>query len=338
MLLSFSPGLSPGKANSEWANDKDEQCILNYAEKRAQVGGMQEKIGIIGAGKLGHSFARALCEAGCLVAAINDADITRAKCCAALCGENIAACKLKDFPSDITMLFIAVPDDAVPCVVEQLAASNFISPRTIIAHTSGALPSAVLAPLRDRSKLLAAIHPVQTLTEAADDWRRLFGIYYGIEGFTRALPRLRALIQKLHSKVFIIPENQKALYHLGCVFASNYLVGVEAIAARIMKQAGFTEKEAVNILEPLVLATLENIKRHGMVRSLTGPIVRGDLGTVKRHVEEIETKIPAFLPPYLILGQTLIDLAGTPPRHNQDILHDVQTFIRAKQKELLEQR
>ncbi len=295
---------------------------------------MNEKIGIIGAGRLGQSLARALCEAGCSVQAIYDADETRAKCCVALCGDTTQSLPLEAFPTDLTLLFIAVPDDSVTELVEKLSHTSFISLDTIVAHTSGVLLSAVLAPLRPQTELLAAVHPVQTLTSSPDDWQRLFGIYYGVEGHYRALPRLRALVQKLRGKIFIIPQKQKALYHIGCVFASNYLISVEAVAIRIMEQVGFTESEAISILEPLVLASLDNIKKRGIARALSGPIVRGDIGTVARHIEELGKTVPALVPTYMTLGQISIDLAESHLPSQKEKLQGLRRFITQKQQEL----
>ncbi len=299
---------------------------------------MIEKIGIIGAGRLGQSLARALCEAGCSVQVIYDADESRAKCCAALCGDTIQALPLEAFPTDLTILFISVPDDSISQLLQKLTNTSFISLDTIVAHTSGVLLSTVLAPLRSQTELLAAMHPVQTLTNSTDDWQRLFGIYYGVEGHYRALPRLRTLIQKLRGKIFIIPQKQKALYHIGCVFASNYLISVEAVAARIMEQVGFSESEAVSILEPLVLASFDNIKKRGIARALSGPIVRGDKGTVARHIEELEKTVPALVPAYITLGQILIDLAESQHPGDKDKLQDLRSFVSNKQLELSNQK
>jgi len=155
-----------------------------------------------------------------------------------------------------------------------------------------------------------------------------------VEGHYRALPRLRAIIQKLRGKVFIIPQKQKALYHIGCIFASNYLVSVEAVATRIMEQVGFTESEAISIMEPLVLASLDNIKKRGIGRALSGPIVRGDFGTVKRHIEELEKSVPSLVPSYLTLGQVLIDLAESQHPSEKDKLLVLRSYLAKKSQEL----
>lgn len=294
---------------------------------------MEEKIGIIGAGRLGSSLARALCEAGCSVDAIADKIESRAKTCAAICGLSTVGCTSNDLPPDLTLLILAVPDDDIPDVVSELKESLTVSPQTIIVHTSGALESDVLAPLKEKTNMLASMHPVQTFSSSSDDWQRLFGIYYGIEGHYRAIPRLRRVIARLKGKVFLVPKKKKALYHLGCVFSSNILIAVQEATIQIMEQTGITDKEAVELLKPLVLATFENVQKNGTVKALTGPISRGDLGTIVHHIEELEKYLPHLLPMYVITSLQLLTIAKIQNKVEMDKLKSIEAFLKQKQKE-----
>ena len=226
-----------------------------------KVGKMEERIGIIGAGRLGSSLARAFCEAGCQVIAISDRIDSVAKVCAAQCDENTRAYSIDDLPTDLSVLILSVPDDEIGNVVERLSLTLKISENTIIAHTSGALVSDVLYPLRETTRNLASMHPIQTFSGSTDDWKLLFGLSYGLEGNRDSLRRLEILLKKLKGKIFIIPKNKKALYHLSCVFASNIMLGVEAASIKIMEHIGFSESESFQLLEPLISATIENIKK-----------------------------------------------------------------------------
>ena len=269
---------------------------------------MEEKVGIVGAGKLGGSLARALCEAGVKVTAIADIVIARAFAKAQMCGDETCAVPLVELPNDLTMILITVPDDTITKIAEHLADTNKINKKCVVAHSSGVLSSSVLSSLRRKTKLLASFHPIQTFSGSEDDWQRLFGIYFGLEGNLQALPRLRTLIDKLRSKEFNIPVDKKELYHLSCVMASNFLVVLQAAATQVMTKVGMSEKSAFALLEPLIFATLDNIKIMGHANALTGPIVRRDIGTIERHIEALSASLPEFVPLYSSMSLLGINL------------------------------
>ncbi|MBN2000511.1 DUF2520 domain-containing protein [candidate division KSB1 bacterium] len=285
---------------------------------------MNEKIGIIGAGRLGKSLARALCEAGCHVSAVSDKIYERALACSDYCGPFTKAFSLESLPPDLTLIFIAVHDDEIAMVAQQLSSLHIMS-NTIIAHTSGALDLDVLTPLRGKTDLLASVHPVQTFSGADTDWKRFFGIFFGIEGSVPVVERISEVLKHLRSHSILIKPDKKVLYHLGCVFASNYLVAVLSAATYILKMAGFNEKQAVNVLEPLANATFENIKLNGVAKAATGPITRGDIGTVKRHMSALADTDQDIKTLYLTLGRFLArlvaDLPDTDFEQNKAILN-----------------
>ncbi len=278
---------------------------------------MTENIGIIGAGRLGKSLARALCEAGCRVTAVCDKIQERARACSDFCGAYTLAFDVHDLPRDLTLIFIAVPDDDIGQVVRQLGPVT-LSPGTIIAHTSGALDCKILSPLDKKTGLLASVHPVQTFSGGDTDWKRFFGIFFGIQGPECVLQRIKAVLNHLRSHSITIDPEKKVLYHLGCVFASNYLVSVLSAATDIFKRVGFDEKQAFNVLEPLATATFENIRVNGAAGAATGPIPRGDVGTVKRHLAELDGTNEHIRPLYLSLGRHLAELVAGLPNTNME--------------------
>lgn len=298
---------------------------------------MEEKIGIIGAGRLGSALARALSEVGCSVTAVSDKEAAKGEKCASLCGENTKYYPIENLPDNLTILILTVPDDALHSVAEQLTHFAPITGRTIVAHSSGALASDVLSDLLPITELIASMHPVQTLSGSEHDWKRLFGIYFSLEGNPIALQRLQQLLQKLNGQVFTIDKKDKGLYHLGCVFASNYLVAVFAAATRIFQEIGFQEKKAIKILEPLMMASANNVRQMGTAHAATGPITRGDIGTVTHHIEELQRNLPDLLPSYLALGKQLAELVQNLPMASHEGLHEIQELISQKEKELFHQ-
>ena len=269
---------------------------------------MEEKVGIVGAGKLGGSLARALCEAGVKVVAITDRVIARAISKAEKCGDETCAVPMVALPNDLTMLIIAVSDDAILKVANFVARLDKVNQDCVVAHTSGVLSSFVLSNLKPKTKLIASFYPVQTFSGSEDDWQRLFGIAYGLEGNSEAVIRLHDVVKKLHGNIVEIPVDKKELYHLSCIMASNFLVALQAAATKVMSRIGIDNEEGFSQLEPLIYATLDNIRHMGHSKALTGPIVRRDIGTIERHLKALSTSFPDLVPLYLLLSLLEIDL------------------------------
>ena len=287
---------------------------------------MQEKIGIIGAGRLGKSLARALCEVGYAVCAIHDVNRAAAESCISMCGTQIKFYKVEDFPDFLTLVFISVPDDFIASVAGELALSSITS-QTIVVHTSGARGIDALAPLHRKTSLLASIHPIQTFSGSENDWKRLFGITFGLEGQNPVLLRLRAVVDELRGRTITVSTGHKPLYHLGCVFASNFIVTLFAAASRVMAHVGFDEREAIKILYPLAEASMANVKMKGAPASATGPITRGDIGTVVSHLQELSEICPQVLPLYRALGQYMTDLVFDLPGVDKEKIIQIKEML-----------
>lgn len=306
-------------------------CGVEIIERVSGDKIMKEKIGIIGAGRVGKSLARALSEAGCSVRAVFDRREERALTVAALCKPETRVYALPELPTDLTMLFIATSDDAIAAIAEDLAQISRIRHNMVVAHTSGALSSAVLAELQPFTENLASFHPVQTFSGADGEWQRLFGIYYGLEGSRPALARLQDVVHALKGKSFLIPSEMKTIYHIGCVFASNYLIGLLDCASQIMEIAGFSRQNAIEILEPLVFATLQNVKQFGPENAITGPIVRGDIQTLQRHLTVLREQAPALVPYYQAFGRLLLQTITNSREISPEILATLKELFQDTQ-------
>jgi predicted short-subunit dehydrogenase-like oxidoreductase (DUF2520 family) len=268
-----------------------------------------ENIAIVGIGRLGYSLAIALSETGWMVSALSDRIYQKADSTRKLCGEHTRVFPLDQLPADITCVFLTVPDDAIAEVVDQLVISDHLSRETVVVHTSGALSSRVLHPLSKQTPLLAAVHPVQTFSGAAEDWKRLMNIYFGVEGDAAALERLNPVISSLQGTAVLISADQKAFYHLSCVVASNFAVALQTLAIHILTHIGVKEQQAIQLLHPLATASIDNVQKKGPVKALTGPITRGDVGTVTRQLEALRNQFPEYLSLYKSFGKMLVDLA-----------------------------
>jgi len=153
---------------------------------------------------------------------------------------------------------------------------------------------------------LGSIHPLQTIVEPERAPARLQGSWAAVEGMPRAVEVAERLAQDIGMRPFRIATKAKAIYHAGAVFASNYLVVVEAIAQRLLRHAGMTDADAWAALRPLVEGTFENLGRIEPKDALTGPVARGDTATIMRHIESLTFDDGKL---YRELGRAALELA-----------------------------
>lgn len=203
------------------------------------------------------------------------------------------------------LVIISVPDDAITTVAGQLAATGAVTERHVVVHTSGLHDRSALAPLAVSGAALGSWHPLQTFADRDGDPGALPGSPAVVEGDPRALAAGRALAERLHLRPVIeLPASGKAAYHAAAVFASNYLVALADIAARLARDAGAGDASP-GLFLPLMRRTLANYGAGGAA-TLTGPISRGDAGTVARHLESLSGVERAL---YVALGREALRLA-----------------------------
>ncbi|MBC7187102.1 MAG: DUF2520 domain-containing protein [Calditrichaeota bacterium] len=274
----------------------------------AAANGGAESVALVGAGRVGSSLAVALHKAGLRVTAIVDRDLAKARRCATLSAAITASSSVAALTRPTDFVFVAVPDDALPELVTPLSSCSAIRPGTVVAHTSGVLDSTVLAPLRSQGALVASAHPVMTFAGREDDWRLWDGVYITLEGDEEARQRLAALFRRVGGVPVEFPGPKNVLYHLACVFASNYVVALQASAQRLLAELGFDQVTSERMLAPLLAQTATNLAAEGPVRALTGPIARGDLGTVEKHLRAL-AEFPDLVQAYAALGRVCVGLA-----------------------------
>ena len=243
-----------------------------------------DRVAIIGAGRVGHSLARALTRCGCIVKLI---------------GREVPDVDQSD------LVLIAVPDDAIEEVAGALARSRTVSSGQVVLHTSGLRDRMALAALGSTGAALGSWHPLQTFAAAGGDPGALAGSPAVIEGDARALEAGRWLAGRLHLRPVIeISAAAKPAYHAAAVFASNYLVALAEIATRLGAAAGAGDA-AAEMFMPLMRRTLANCSSTGAA-SLTGPIRRGDAGTVALHLATLTGNDRTL---YMSLGRETLRLA-----------------------------
>jgi predicted short-subunit dehydrogenase-like oxidoreductase (DUF2520 family) len=200
------------------------------------------------------------------------------------------------------LVLLALPDDAMAGMVRGFVAAEAIRAGQIIVHTSGAHGVEVLQPATDVGALPLALHPVMTFTGRAEDLERITACSIGVTATTgdeAAWSVGEALVVEMGAEPVRIPAEARALYHTALAHGANHLVTLVADCAQLLADGVANPQR---MLGPLLSAALDNALRHGD-RGLTGPVARGDAGTIRAHRRVLAERAPDILPAYLALAR-----------------------------------
>ncbi len=187
------------------------------------------------------------------------------------------------------VILIATPDDAIPSAGATLAGQNAVAPSHVVLHLSGLLDRRALGALASAGAGLGSFHPLQTIADPVTAPARLLGAYAGIEGDSRALAEGEWLALMLGMHPIRLAAEAKPAYHAAAVFAANFLVALAAVAERLARDAGVPSEDAARLYLPLLRGAASNLDT-GAAAALTGPIVRGDLETIRAHLAALQAE------------------------------------------------
>lgn len=268
------------------------------------------RVGVIGAGRVGAVLAAALAAAGHeVVAAAGESDASRGRIAELLPGT--ANEKPSVVARSCDLLLLTVPDDMLPNVVAMLSASGAIRAGQYVVHTSGRHGLAVLADASALGARAVAMHPAMTFTGTAVDLGRLSGCVFGLTAGPAERDFAERLVRDLNGRSTWVAEEMRTLYHAGLAHGANHLVTLVTEAIEILAAAGCDDPSGT--LRPLLTAALDNALDQGDA-ALTGPIVRGDVNTVRAHVADLAASAPQTLPSYLALARATLNRALTDGR------------------------
>lgn len=262
-------------------------------------------IGVIGAGRVGASLAAALRAAGHdIVAAAGESHASRTRIETLLPGVPVR--KPTDVARAADLVLLTVPDDMLENVVIQLVGAGAIRQDQYVVHTSGRHGLAVLQAATDIGAHPIAMHPAMTFTGTDVDLQRLPGCVFGVTAGDDDRAFVEGLVADLQGNPMWVPESKRTLYHAGLAHGANHLVTLVAEAMDILAASGAEDPAAT--LRPLLTAALDNALSYGDA-ALTGPIVRGDVNTVRAHLADITASNPGALPSYVAMARATADRA-----------------------------
>jgi len=209
------------------------------------------------------------------------------------------------------VVIITTPDDLIADTCLSLASGEAIAKGDHIVHMSGALGLDVLKPAEELGGRTASIHPLQTFADVRGAIRSIPGSVFAVTTHDTATQSwAEELVRKLGGEPVPLAEKDKTLYHIGAVVASNFLVALEHAAELVYQEIGLRREKALKALMPLIEGTVQNLKRLGTEKALTGPVARGDIGVMRRHLECLEREEKdQLLRVYTSLSMFALDLA-----------------------------
>lgn len=258
------------------------------------------KVGIIGGGRVGSRLAASLREAGVLVgvtAASEQHSAQLAQQFGVPATDNAKLWQAAD------VLLLTVPDRLIGTVAEELAQS--VTPAAkVVLHVSGSVGLEPLAPLAQLGAHVGSLHPLQSF---AGGNTKLAGVYMALDGDSEAQDAGKKLVELFGGKAFSVPAEERAAYHAAACICSNYTVAVEAMAAQLMARWTGSNEAAWEALLPLFKGTAANLQAtQNPAAVLTGPIARGDVSTVAKHLAALPADV---IPAYCSLGLATTSLA-----------------------------
>ncbi len=265
---------------------------------------------IIGAGVVGTALAARLSRAGVPVAGVHGRRSELSDAAGGLSGVLASTGEIPEILSESEVVIISVRDERIPEVAERLAKEKRLRADQVVLHTSGAHPAAeVLAPAAGKVKGRGTLHPLMSFADPRLAAEGLKGVAFGIEGEPAARAVALRLVRAVGGRPLLLESKNMALYHAGAVVASNYVVALADIARTLLTAAGVPQDQALPSLVPLLGSAVRNLADVGLPDAITGPIVRGDVQSVERHLATLASRLPATLDIYRRLGQEVLRIA-----------------------------
>lgn len=276
---------------------------------------MKTKAAIIGAGIISYSLTSALIKNGYEITSVISKNIESAKTLARKFSIRKYSNDLEQIPKSTKLFFLSVPDGEIKKVAAEISHLKLNFENINFIHLSGSENISVLNSIKRKGGITASIHPMQTFPS-----KKVFtlkNVYSAVETHNEKHSKyLENFCKKLGMIPFKIKSNQKTFYHLAGVFASNFLAGNLSISKKMLMQNDIDEKMFFNILSSTINSTLSNVKKVGPAKALSGPVDRGDIQTIRKHISSLKKMINKAdgkyfslqLKNYIVQSMNLLDL------------------------------
>ena len=267
----------------------------------------KDTIAILGLGKVGTAVGFLLRSAGYRIVAVASRSTTSLNKGVVYTGGE-AYTNYSDAAAQAECIFITTPDDAIASVCEKISSERSIKAGNKVIHMSGVGGLNLLEAAHNAGADVASIHPLQSFADIESAVNNIPGSTFGITAEDEIKKWSVQIVRDLGGIPFFVSDVDKPLYHAAACIASNYLTTLIHMVEEIYQSLGLNHEDAIRALWPLVRGTMKNIEAKGTVHALTGPVARGDIGTIKKHIQALRSNLPTLLPAYSILGILTTDL------------------------------
>ena len=288
---------------------------------------------VVGAGVVGTTLATSLHGAGVPVLGLHGRPTAAAHSgSTAGAGASVdlvaTAGDLPEAVSRADVIVVCVRDERISQVAERLQREARLRDHQVLLHTSGAHPAAeVLGAARSAVRAIGTLHQLVSFADPGLFARGLRGVAFGVEGEPPARAVARALVGKLGGRALDVAAAELPLYHAAAVLASNYVVALGELARGLFVAAGVPPEDALPALVPLMSSVVQNLARVGLPGALTGPVERGDVSTVERHLEALDRRAPGLAPLYRSMGREVLRIALSKSPLGADVIARLEALF-----------
>ena len=284
------------------------------------------QIGFIGAGNVGGSLAVAMSNAGYPVTAVGGRTFASAQTFAGRISDCTAYENIQEVADRADFVFISTSDDAIKTVCDQVSWREAQG----VAHCSGAASVDLLQPAVDQGAVAGAFHPLQAFNSVENGVKAIPGVTFGIEGNDAIQSYLRGIASDIKGIPISLRPQDKVLYHVSGVLMGNLLAVLASVAASMWEKFDHTRDEGVRALSPMMPAVSSNLNSVGVPQAVAGPYVRGDIGTVRKHLEAVSSSAPEYLALYIELALVglpfAVEKGALAPERSQEIKELLESY------------
>ena len=284
------------------------------------------QIGFIGAGNVGGSLAVAMSNAGYPVTAVGSRTFASAQTFAGRISDCTAYENIHEVADRADFVFISTSDDAIKIVCDQVSWREGQG----VAHCSGAASVDLLQSAVDQGAIAGAFHPLQAFNSVENGVKAIPGVTFGIEGNDAIQAYLRGIASDIKGIPMSLRSQDKVLYHVSGVLMGNLLAVLASVAASMWEKFDHTRDEGVRALSPMMPAVSSNLDSVGVPQAVAGPYVRGDIGTVRKHLEAVSSSAPEYLALYIELALVglpfAVEKGALAPERSQEIKELLESY------------
>ena len=305
-------------------------CIFHHIKSIKVWENMMEftkksKIAIVGTGKLGGSLALALSAASYNVVSVFSRNANSALNVSKEIDGCIPSSDIQETINVAEIVFITTPDD----VISKIANSSKWSDSQGVIHCSGASGIELFSSIESCIEF-GSFHPMQTFSSIKEGSKSMQGITFAIDGTDKIVGFLKEITNSFNSGFVLIPSEYKPMYHLTGTLMGNLLLEYVAISAKLWEQIGYDQEKGIQSLVPMMRQVADNLENIGLPEALAGPFVRGDIGTIKKHLEILKEDAPQALNLYCELALAGFYFVKEDIEMNLELKEEITEMLKSK--------